>query len=166
MEILEIISLNWAAGVCLLLGLVFVTIELFTPGFGVPGVTGLVLLFAGIIVASDSVLEGLLLTIITVLLLCVLFMIAVRSASGGALAKSPLVLKESTARQDGFTSGEDMTFFLNKEGEVTAMLRPVGTADFDGVKLEVLSDSGIVEAGNRVRVIKVEGRKIIVTPVK
>ena len=162
MEILEIISLNWAAGICLVLGLVFVTIELFTPGFGVPGITGLVLLFAGVIVASDSVLEGLVLTIVIVLLLCLLFTIAVRSASGGALAKSPLVLKESATRQDGFTSGEDMGYFLGREGKVTSMLRPVGVADFDGVKLEVLSEGEIIEAGSNVKVIKVEGRKIIV----
>lgn len=162
MEILEIISLNWAAGICLVLGLAFVTIELFTPGFGVPGITGLVLLFAGVIVASDSVLEGLVLTIVIVLLLCLLFTIAVRSASGGALAKSPLVLKESATRQDGFTSGEDMGYFLGREGKVTNMLRPVGMADFDGVKLEVLSEGEIIEAGSDVKVIKVEGRKIIV----
>ena len=162
MELLEIISLNWVSGICLILGLVFVTIELFTPGFGVPGITGLVLLFAGVIVAADSVLEGLVLTIIVVLLLCLLFTIAVRSASSGALAKSPLVLKESATKQDGFTSGEDMAYFLNREGVVTTMLRPVGMADFDGVKLEVLSEGEIVEAGSRVKVVKVEGRKLLV----
>ena len=165
MEILEIISLNWAAGICLVLGLVFVTIELFTPGFGVPGITGLVLLFAGVIVGSDSVLEGIVLTIVIVLLLCLLFTIAVRSASSGALAKSPLVLKESTAKQDGFTSGEDMGYFLGREGVVTSMLRPVGTADFDGVKLEVLSEGEIIEAGVKVKVVKVEGRKLVVRKV-
>lgn len=162
MEILEIISLNWVSGICLVLGLVFVTVELFTPGFGVPGITGLVLLFAGVIVASDSVLEGLVLTIVIVLLLCLLFTIAVRSASSGALAKSPLVLKEAATKQDGFTSGEDMAYFLNREGVVTAMLRPVGMADFDGVKLEVLSEGESVEAGSRVKVVKVEGRKLVV----
>lgn len=162
MEILEIISLNWAAGICLVLGLVFVTIELFTPGFGVPGVTGLVLLLAGIIVASDSVLEGMVLFIVILLLLCLLFTIAVKSASGGALAKSPLVLKESANKQDGFTSGEDMGYFLGREGVVTTMLRPVGTADFDGVKLEVLSEGEIIENGSKVKVVKVEGRKLIV----
>ena len=162
MEILEIISINWAAGICLVLGLVFVTIELFTPGFGVPGITGLVLLFAGVIVGSDSVLEGIVLTIVIVLLLCLLFTIAVRSASSGALAKSPLVLKESTAKQDGFTSGEDLGYFLGREGVVTSMLRPVGSADFDGVKLEVLSEGEIIEAGVKVKVVKVEGRKLVV----
>ena len=125
----------------------------------VPGAFGV---FAGVIVAADSVLEGLVLTIIVVLLLCLLFTIAVRSASSGALAKSPLVLKESATKQDGFTSGEDMAYFLNREGVVTTMLRPVGMADFDGVKLEVLSEGEIVEAGSRVKVVKVEGRKLLV----
>ena len=91
MEILEIISLNWAAAICLILGLGFVTVEMFTPGFGVPGITGLVLLLAGIIVASDSVLEGMVLFIVILLLLCLLFTIAVKSASGGVLSLDRLV---------------------------------------------------------------------------
>lgn len=165
MELLEIISLNWPAAVCLILGFVCVTIELFTPGFGVPGISGLALLLIGVIVAADSLLEGLLLTIIIVLVLCLLFAIAMRSASKGALARTPLVLKEAARRDDGFTSGADLNFFLGHEGVVTTMLRPVGTADFEGVKLEVLAEGECIEAGTRVRVVKVEGRKIVVRPV-
>lgn len=160
--LMEIISVNWAAAFCLIAGFVCVTIELFTPGFGVPGITGLALLFVGVIVAADSVLEGILLTIIIVLVLCLLFAIAVRSASEGALARSPLVLRDSTARADGFTSGEDLTYFLGREGVVTTMLRPVGTADFEGVKLEVLAEGSYIEVGSDVRVVKVEGRRIVV----
>ena len=163
--LLEIISVNWAAAVCLIVGFVCVTIELFTPGFGVPGLTGLALLLIGVIVAADSLLEGILLTIIIVLVLCLLFAIAVRSASEGALAKSPLVLKESTAKADGFTSGEDLTYFLGHEGVVTTMLRPIGTADFEGVKLEVLAEGEFIEAGRAVKVVRVEGRKIVVRQV-
>ena len=120
------------------------------------------LLLIGVIVAADSLLEGLLLTIIIVLVLCLLFAIAMRSASKGALARTPLVLKEAARRDDGFTSGADLNFFLGHEGVVTTMLRPVGTADFEGVKLEVLAEGECIEAGVRVRVVKVEGRKIVV----
>ena len=84
MELLEIISLNWPAALCLIAGFVLVTVEMFTPGFGVPGISGLALLLIGVIVAADSLLEGILLTIIIVLVLCLLFTIAVRSASKGA----------------------------------------------------------------------------------
>ena len=166
MELLEIISLNWPAAICLLVGFILVTIELFTPGFGVPGISGLALLLIGVVVASDSLLEGILLTIIIVLMLCLLFTIAVRSASKGALAKTPLVLKTSPDKEDGFTSGEDMAYFLGHEGVAATMLRPVGTADFDGVKLEVLAEGEFIEAGKPVRVVRVEGRKIVVRQIE
>lgn len=162
MELLEIISLNWPAAICLIAGLVFVTIEMFTPGFGWPGMTGLVLLLVGVIVAADTLLEGILLTIIILLILCVLFTIAVRSASKGALARSPLILKTSAAKQEGYSSGEDMAYFLGHEGEVTTVLRPVGTADFEGVKLEVVAEGEYIEAGAKVKVVRVEGRRIVV----
>ena len=147
MELLEIISLNWPAAICLLAGFILVTIELFTPGFGVPGISGLALLLIGVVVASDSLLEGILLT-------------------KGALAKTPLVLKTSTDKEDGFTSGEDMAYFLGHEGVAATMLRPVGTADFDGVKLEVLAEGEFIEAGKPVRVVRVEGRKIVVRQIE
>ena len=100
--------------------------------------------------------------IIIVLVLCLLFTIAVRSASKGALARTPLILKTATDREDGFTSGEDLNYFLGHEGVVTTMLRPVGRADFDGVKLDVLAEGEFVDVGKRVKVVRVEGRKIVV----
>ena len=162
MELMDIISLNWPAAVCLIAGFALVLVELFTPGFGVPGVAGLALLLVGVIVAADSLLEGILLTIIIVLLLCLLFTLGMRSASKGMLAKSPLILKDRTDKQDGFTSGEDLKYFLGREGVVTTMLRPVGRADFDGVKLDVLTEGEFVDVGAHVRVVRVEGRRIVV----
>ena len=162
MELLDIISLNWPAAVCLIAGFALVLVELFTPGFGVPGVAGLALLLVGVIVAADSLLEGILLTIIIVLLLCLLFTLGMRSASKGMLAKSPLILKDRTDKQDVFTSGEDLKYFLGREGVVTTMLRPVGRADFDGVKLDVLTEGEFVDVGAHVRVVRVEGRRIVV----
>ena len=177
MELLEIISLNWPAAICLLAGFILVTIELFTPGFGVPGISGLALLLIGVVVASDSLLEGILLTIIIVLMLCLLFTIAVRSASKGALAKTPLVLKTSTDKEDGFTSGEDMAYFLGHEGVAATMLRPVGTAgkkmpwrlyDENGqAQCDLIAmDDEVIEAGKPVRVVRVEGRKIVVRQIE
>ena len=161
-EILQIISLNWPAAICLLLGFAFVAVELFTPGFGVPGVLGLALLAAGVFCAADSVLEAIILAIIILLVLVVITTIAMHSAQNGALAKSPLVLKDSATKQDGFTSGEDLGYFMGREGVTTTFLRPVGTADFDGVKLEVLSEGEFIEGGTSVKVVKVEGRKLVV----
>ena len=41
-------------------------------------------------------------------------------------------------------------------------LRPTGSADFDGVKLDVVSDGEYIEPGCPVEITKVEGRRILV----
>ena len=46
------------------------------------------------------------------------------------------------------------------------VLRPAGMADFDGVKLEVLAEGEFIEAGKPVRVVRVEGRKIVVRQIE
>ena len=42
------------------------------------------------------------------------------------------------------------------------VLRPAGMADFDGVKLNVVSDGEYIPAGTRVVVARVEGNRILV----
>ena len=46
------------------------------------------------------------------------------------------------------------------------MLRPSGTALIDGERLDVVSEGDFVEPGQKVRVVKVEGLRIVVRPEK
>ena len=55
-----------------------------------------------------------------------------------------------------------LLFYVGKEGVVATRLSPVGTGDFDGVRLTVLSEGEFVEAGERVKVTRVEGNRIYV----
>ncbi|MBQ3223869.1 MAG: hypothetical protein IJB41_09695 [Clostridia bacterium] len=165
MEILEIISLNWVSGICLVLGLVFVTIELFTPGFGVPGITGIACLIAGVIIKASSALEALIMAIVIIALLCIALSISIHSVSKGRLAKSKLVLHE-TATDAGSISENDLKYYLHKTGETTTVLRPAGMGEFDGVKLNIVSDGEFIAAGEKVQVIAVEGNHIVVKAAK
>ncbi|HVP11911.1 MAG TPA: NfeD family protein [Phycisphaerae bacterium] len=54
---------------------------------------------------------------------------------------------------------------LHKEGVVVAQLRPSGTAEIDGRRLSVISDGQLIPQGSRIRVIRVEGNRIVVEPV-
>lgn len=161
-ELLSVISLNWPAAICLIVGFGLVVVELFVPGFGAPGITGISLLILGIILAADTLLEAVLLLVIIVIALCLVLSISLRSASKGRLSKTPLVLNSSTAKQDGFTSGSDMSYFLGREGVVSSTLRPAGTADFDGVKLDVVSDGEFLNKGQTVKITQVTGNRILV----
>ena len=111
-----------------MIGFGLVIVEMFVPGFGVPGITGLALLLVGVVLAANSVLEAILLAIIIVVLLCLILSLSLRSASKGRLAKTPLVLLDSATKEEGYSSAEDMSYFLGRQGVAQTPLRPAGVA--------------------------------------
>lgn len=155
----------WIPLVLILVGMILVIIEMFVPGFGAPGILGSVCLIAGILIKADSAIEGLLLTLVALTILGVVFVLVMRSATHGALSNTPLVLRTAATKDEGFSAAEDMQVFLNKEGETLTTLRPAGTAEFEGVRLDVVSEGDFIAKGVRVRVSEVEGRRIVVKPV-
>ncbi len=165
LELLSVISLNWPAAICILLGFALVIVEMFVPGFGAPGITGLALLLVGVVLASNSVLEAVLLVTIIVILLCLILSLFLRSASKGRLAKTPLVLSDAANKKEGYSSAEDLSYFLGRKGVAVTPLRPAGVADFDGVKLDVVADGEFVSKETPLVITKVEGSRIVVAPV-
>lgn len=155
----------WVPLVLILVGMVLVIIEMFVPGFGAPGILGSVCLIAGILIKAQSAVEGLLLTLVFLSILGGVFVLVMRSATHGALSNTPLILKTAATRDEGFSAAEDMQVFLNKEGETLTVLRPAGTAEFDGVRVDVVSEGDFISKGVRVRVSEVEGRRIVVKPI-
>ena len=57
---------------------------------------------------------------------------------------------------------DGMFIFESGDGSGLYYNCPVGTGDFDGVRLTVLSEGEFVEAGERVKVTRVEGNRIYV----
>ena len=143
------------------LGFVFIIIEIFVPGFGVPGALGIAFLIIGIIVTANTILEALILIMIILAVLGVLISVILNSASKGKLS-GKIVLSTSMKNEDGYIGTSDMQYFLNKQGIAITVLRPAGTVDFDGVKLDVVSEGDYIPKGAAVKVIKVSGRRIVV----
>ncbi len=151
--------------IILLLGLIFLIIEIFTPGFGVSGGIGLVLLVIGIIVTASTPLEALVMFIILLALLGVVLTVIYHSATKGRLSKT-LILNDSLKKEEGFIGTEDLEYFIGKEGIANTALRPAGTAEFDGVKLDVVSQGDFISKDSRIKVIQVSGRRIVVRAIE
>lgn len=153
--------------ICFVLGFGFVIVEMFVPGFGVPGISGAVLLLLGIILTANTLLEAFILIMIILIILGIILTIILRSANKGGVAKG-VILSTSMTREEGYigVGTEDMDYFLDKEGVALTMLRPSGAVDFDGVKLDALADGVYISKGSKVKVIKVKGRRLIVRQVK
>jgi len=162
METLSFITdITLVSVLSLFFGLLLVIFEMFIPGFGVPGMMGLALLIYGVSLTAHNVAQVLILTVTILAILGIALVIVLRSASKGRLAKT-LVLNNSFKKEDGYTSSEDLKDFLGKQGTALTVLRPAGTADVDGTKLDVVTESEFLPKGTKVEIIKVEGRRVVV----
>ena len=102
------------------------------------------------------------LIVIIMALVAVMLSIALKSAANGRLSRSTLILHESESSEEGFLSSSDMSVFLGREGETRTALRPSGIAEFDGVRLNVVSDGVFIAQGVRVKIVRVDGNRILV----
>lgn len=158
-------SFEFYSAILFILGFILVIVEMFHPGFGAPGITGTILLILGIISVARNLYDVFILIILILAVLGIALTFVLYSATKGKLYKT-LVLTDSLNKEQGFEGTEDLNFFLGKEGKAITILRPAGTADFDGVKLDVVSESEYIQKDTKVKVIKVEGRRIVVREIK
>ena len=63
---------------------------------------------------------------------------------------------------DGIPDTERLKGLVGATGIVITPLRPVGTCDFAGQRVECVAESGYVEKGQKVQVIKIESTQLTV----
>ena len=150
--------------ICVLAGVILLIVEAFMPGFGVPGISGIILLLAGVAMTwyEYGAMIGLGTTVAVLALVGVAISVSLKSASSGRLSRSDLILNDVETPP---SENADMQLLVGKEGMVKNTLRPVGTAEFDCGKLHVTSDGEYVAEGQRVRIVRVEGTQIFVNKI-
>ena len=138
--------------ICVLAGVILLIVEAFMPGFGVPGISGIILLLAGVAMTwyEYGAMVGLGTTVAVLALVGVAISVSLKSASSGRLSKSDLILNDTETPP---SENADMQLLVGKEGVVKNTLRPVGTAEFDCGK------------GQKVRIVRVEGTQIFVNKI-
>ena len=150
--------------ICFLLGLGFLIAEMFMPGFGLPGISGIVLEVITIVLVylRYGGLAALGMTLIVLALVAIAISLALRSVDKGRLSRSSVILKEEETPEEGYVATRDMEVFLGREGVTTTVLRPTGMAEFDGVKLNVTADGEYIPKDQPVRIDRVEGARVVV----
>lgn len=152
--------------VCLGVGLLLLVVEMFTPGFGVAGVTGLLCLAAAIVMqyafGDARIATYILAIVLLVLVLAILWF--VRSFQRGKLSRSFLVLNDSidAASTPGVAAAK--AELIGKSGVALTALRPAGIAEIDGNRLDVMTAGAFIEKGEPVTVVNAEGMHILVRP--
>ncbi|MDF2486072.1 MAG: hypothetical protein K0R46_2240 [Herbinix sp.] len=142
-------------------GFILIGIEMAIPGFSIPGISGIVCLAVAIFLVSDSFVEGAIIALIIMALLGMMFAVILGLLSKAKL-KSPIILKDEQNKEKGFISSSDLKYLLGKHGVAITDLRPSGTADFDGIEFDVISEGKYISKDTKLVIYKVQGSKLIV----
>ena len=161
---LEFIAANLPILICFVIGIGLMVLEAFMPGFGLPGISGIILEVVAVALTwmNHGPVAALGMTLIILSILAIAISMSLRSAANGKLSRSKLVLNDTESNEAGYRSTEDLEVFLGKEGVTTTVLRPTGMAEFDGVRLNVVSEGEFIQSGTQVQIVRVEGSRILV----
>ena len=150
---------NLPMAFCLLLGMILIIVEVFLPGFGLPGIAGIVLIGAGVLLvgAHFGALTAVGVLLVLIAVLAVLISWVLRQAARGK-GNSELFLQD----KGEYELHQDMQVLVGKAGVTTSVLRPAGIGDFDGVRLNVVTEGGFIEKDTPIEIVSVDGSRIVV----
>jgi membrane-bound ClpP family serine protease len=149
------------AATCFTVGILLLLVEMIHPGFGVPGITGIALLFLGVFLSARTWTEVLALTLIILGIIGLALSFVFNSAKNGYLSKR-LILQQKSVKESGYVAVNDHSELLGKEGTSVTILRPSGKADFSGMIVDVVTEGDFIPEKTKLHVIKVEGGRVIV----
>ncbi|MBM4118348.1 hypothetical protein FJ251_11530 [bacterium] len=164
---------NLAGNVELLLflgGLLLLALEVFViPGFGAPGVAGILMLIAGLLLSRVSPHGGLEEIRAALMLLVSSFAVTLALFLGllrflpQARWMGAIVLEDRQDHAVGFHAdrheGEPL---LGKRGHCLSDLRPAGVVEIEGRRLDVISSGDYIARGALVTVIEIKANRIVV----
>ena len=143
------------------LGYLLFAVEMVVPG-GVLGILGIISVLygcwqafqMGFIWGSSSILASI-----------IFFVLVLRFFLHSRTGKQLTLSNEEEARS-WKSNREEWKDLLGKEGIAISPLRPAGLVIIDGRRYDVVSDNEFLEIDQAVRVVEVEGRRIVVEPME
>lgn len=148
-----------------IVGVIFIIIEILTPTVGLLAGIGVVAIFYSLILAMGGDINAIYMMAISLVIAIIIFAIIIKKLPSSKLWKK-IILTNTSSTEQGYVSSVDYSQYLNKEGIVLTELRPSGSVEIDGVPVDVVSEGKFISKGEKVRVVKIEGMRIIVRKVE
>lgn len=148
----------------LIIGVALVLLEMFMPGFGVPGITGGILIIIGLIALGGRIGASVIWVVLLIALILIWSLtVLTRTARSG---KNPLVLLDASKKEAGFSANSPHQELLGVQGVALTNLRPAGTAQLGNERLDVVTEGEYIAKGAPVTVVATEGRRIVVKQIE
>ncbi len=141
------------------IGMALAIAELFLPGV-IIGLIGLVCVLASIYLAFEHQSAGLGWTLVVITIASIPMMVILWLK----VLDRVFAMKQT---QEGYSSAQvELKALIDQEGVTITQLRPSGTARFGDKKVDVVSESEVIERDSRVKVIEVKSNRVVVRAVK
>lgn len=165
---------GWEELLLLVAGAVLIAVEAFVlPGFGIVGVLGIVTLLGGIalsMVGAQDSYEIVLLAamrVVFALIAAILASLVLMRFLPQTTVGRRLVLATGLSARQGYASApESDSRWLGKSGHASTPLHPAGIAEIDGERVDVVSTGEPIDAGEAIRVVRVDGNRVVVRSLK
>ena len=158
-------EMSWVAALLLAIGMVFIIVEVFVPGFGFFGISGFLSLVAGIvvrIVQGLNIAQALTLILMVIGFLLIAGIIMVISAQYGILGKTGLFETKSTFSSRYDKLPKELRKLIGRSGKAVTILNLAGKAKIRGKIYDVQSLYSQIEIGQHVKVVEIKDNTIMV----
>lgn len=149
--------------VCLVAGLLLLFVEVFIPSGGLIGFLSIGMLVVSLWLGfTHSTTTGLALLVSLLVLLPMTLGLAVKLWPKTPMGKR-LILRPPDADEllpESF--GPPLEHLIGQFGRTLTPLRPSGAVDFEGRRLDGLSEEGLIPTGSLVQAVQVRGHQLVV----
>ena len=137
--------------------------EVFIPSGGLLSICALACVVGGVaIFFRISSTAGWLGIVVAIVMIPLLLAGAYRLLPKTRFGRNVILSGPVRERGDAIPDTAELTKLLGQVGRVLTPLRPVGTCDFSGRRVECVAEAGYVQKGATVKVIRVEGTQLTV----
>jgi membrane-bound ClpP family serine protease len=142
-----------------------VVAEVFIPSGGLLGVCALACLVGGVATFFRySPAAGWIGVVVAIVMVPSLLVGAYKVLPKTRFGRRVILAPPLRERGDAIPDTAELVRLLGQAGTVLTPLRPVGMCSFAGRRVECVSESGYIQKGKTVKVIRVEGTQLTVRP--
>jgi len=145
------------------IGLILLLAEIFfIPGFGLAGIGGIAAILASIFLTFGNIVQATYSILIALGVSVIGFFLLIKYIPSTRTWRK-FVLSTEQRKELGYTVGtKDLKRLTGKEGTAITPLRPSGIVEVNGKKLNALTRGEYVDSNSKIKIISVEGNKIVV----
>jgi membrane-bound serine protease (ClpP class) len=157
---------GWEAIILFLVGFSLLLAEIFLiPGFGLTGISGIIAILTSIFLTFGNIIQAVYSILIALGFTIVGFFLLIRYIPATRTWRK-FILFTKQEKELGYTVGiKNSKRLIGKEGIAITPLRPSGMVEVNGEKLNAITRGEYVDSNTKIKIISVEGNKIVVEAV-